>query len=701
MRSKETRVGARGLLKIEADPQATPEEIRRLPKKKALAHVNCPPELWWELAALHPMEAQASTLYELITLMEPGKWDELEKANAEKWIDRFMGHLPVPSQHLFSADCAEHVLPFFENVFPDDDRPREAIRMRRVLAQGLTNTAEGSWVAASKAAAKAGRHAARMAEDSAPTSQAVREARWTARGAANAAAGPAVGSSVAYAPAAAALVFGKGGSAIPERMWQWRRLQAYLRGEVGSNVGGKHAAITKEILEEALRRAGGNQSRAAADLKVSRSQIYTAVQKFGLDVKRSPEAMAEINRSISESRRQRWANLSDDDRAAQAEAMRQGWADKPTEENRARAEAIRRHWANMPKEELAAYGEKARQRRANMSDEERAAHAEAVRQGWDDMSDEDRADFAAMKQEHFAAKSPEVQRRMIAAMTAKTKGKKGKVGAIAKLPSDIILQYWSYLDDQGKRLYLALCLETVLPIFEKEFPEDTRPRRAMEAAKAYAYGKISKRAMYNKARVANVDYAGITGGAMTTQRARYAGEASNYLGREWLPSDAATLSWNAVPESQKRALQEKQLAILRQVLQARAADINLHAKNEEYFPLPSLQSKTDPFLIILATNLRQAVVQMVEHLQAEMRTPKFPKRDLDALYEIIGQIQNEIQETTNAKDWVYAADNYDLLFQESEPPTALELAIYVTLGKDPSKVAKTLLRLSQERNRAL
>jgi hypothetical protein len=32
---------------------------------------------------------------------------------------------------LWAADCAEHVLPFFEEKYPDDTRPREAIRILR------------------------------------------------------------------------------------------------------------------------------------------------------------------------------------------------------------------------------------------------------------------------------------------------------------------------------------------------------------------------------------------------------------------------------------------------------------------------------------------------------------------------------------------------------------------------------------------
>ena len=40
------------------------------------------------------------------------------------------------------------------------------------------------------------------------------------------------------------------------------------------------------------------------------------------------------------------------------------------------------------------------------------------------------------------------------------------------------------------RLFAADCAERVLPIFEKEHPSDDRPRKAIEAARAYARGEI-------------------------------------------------------------------------------------------------------------------------------------------------------------------------------------------------------------------
>jgi hypothetical protein len=40
------------------------------------------------------------------------------------------------------------------------------------------------------------------------------------------------------------------------------------------------------------------------------------------------------------------------------------------------------------------------------------------------------------------------------------------------------------------RLFAADCAEHVLPIFEKEYPNDDRPRKAIQATRAFANGKI-------------------------------------------------------------------------------------------------------------------------------------------------------------------------------------------------------------------
>jgi hypothetical protein len=49
------------------------------------------------------------------------------------------GTLQDSDHHLlaiWAADCAEHVLPFFEQAHPGDDRPRRAIELARAWARG-------------------------------------------------------------------------------------------------------------------------------------------------------------------------------------------------------------------------------------------------------------------------------------------------------------------------------------------------------------------------------------------------------------------------------------------------------------------------------------------------------------------------------------------------------------------------------------
>ena len=46
-------------------------------------------------------------------------------------------------------------------------------------------------------------------------------------------------------------------------------------------------------------------------------------------------------------------------------------------------------------------------------------------------------------------------------------------------------------NDRTARLFACDCAERVLPIFEKHVPNDSRPRKAIEAARKYAGGEIS------------------------------------------------------------------------------------------------------------------------------------------------------------------------------------------------------------------
>ena len=59
---------------------------------------------------------------------------------------------------LWAADCAEHVLPRFEEEYPGDDRPRKALEAGRAWARGQISVGEAH--AAAFAAHGAARDAA-------------------------------------------------------------------------------------------------------------------------------------------------------------------------------------------------------------------------------------------------------------------------------------------------------------------------------------------------------------------------------------------------------------------------------------------------------------------------------------------------------------------------------------------------------------
>ncbi|OGG60805.1 hypothetical protein A2765_01695 [Candidatus Kaiserbacteria bacterium RIFCSPHIGHO2_01_FULL_56_24] len=120
---------------------------------------------------------------------------------------------------LWAADCAEHVLPYFEKEYPKDDRPRKAIEACRTWARtGVFKMAD---VRRDSLAAHA---AARTApEDSA--------ARFAAR-----AAGQAVATAHVYSHAFGAAWYGakaaKAAGIAGESEWQHKRIPKRLRSIV-------------------------------------------------------------------------------------------------------------------------------------------------------------------------------------------------------------------------------------------------------------------------------------------------------------------------------------------------------------------------------------------------------------------------------------------------------------------------------------
>ncbi|GMT96821.1 hypothetical protein KH5H1_09400 [Corallococcus caeni] len=123
----------------------------------------------------------------------------------------------------WAADCAEHVLPHFEQKFPEDLRPRRALEAIRAWAQGALTMSEarGAAFAAHAAARDASAHAAacaaaRAAGHAAATAHVVTHAPQAATYAATAAAhGAADATDVAEATAR-------------ERAWQRQQLPEHL-----------------------------------------------------------------------------------------------------------------------------------------------------------------------------------------------------------------------------------------------------------------------------------------------------------------------------------------------------------------------------------------------------------------------------------------------------------------------------------------
>lgn len=115
---------------------------------------------------------------------------------------------------LWAADCAEHVLPYFEENYPNDDRPRRALEAGRAWSRGEIKCG------AARDAAVAAHAAARDAEEGA--------GRAAARAAGHAAATAHMPGHARHAAAYAVIAAGTSFSAA-ERDWQRRRLPEHLR----------------------------------------------------------------------------------------------------------------------------------------------------------------------------------------------------------------------------------------------------------------------------------------------------------------------------------------------------------------------------------------------------------------------------------------------------------------------------------------
>jgi hypothetical protein len=120
---------------------------------------------------------------------------------------------------IWASDCAEHVLPYFEEIYPEDDRPRKAIEAARAWVRG-----DLPMVDARKAAFAS--HAAARDTNNA-TAQAV--ARAAGHAAATAHVADHARHAAASAVKAATTAEITGDATAAESDWQSRRLPEHLR----------------------------------------------------------------------------------------------------------------------------------------------------------------------------------------------------------------------------------------------------------------------------------------------------------------------------------------------------------------------------------------------------------------------------------------------------------------------------------------
>jgi hypothetical protein len=151
------------------------------------------------------------------------------RKSAVKLLDRpaseLVGHQAFKADRkilaLWAADCAEHVLPFFEEKYPTDDRPRKAIEACRAwVATGMFRMAAISRVAL----------AAHAAAREAKGQDAVAAARAAGHAIATAHVTTHSFGAAAYAiKAAAAHSHNVNDGIVKERTWQLHRLLEYAR----------------------------------------------------------------------------------------------------------------------------------------------------------------------------------------------------------------------------------------------------------------------------------------------------------------------------------------------------------------------------------------------------------------------------------------------------------------------------------------
>jgi len=144
-------------------------------------------------------------------------WHQMEgRMTGQEFLKKIKAELAC-SDHktlvIWASDCAERVLPYFEEKSPHDDRPRQAIEAGRAWVRGgikitgVRSAAFAAHAAAREAGHESARNAARAAGHASATAHVAGHAVHAA----------------AYAAGAVGLATGPD-SAAAERDWQYRHI---------------------------------------------------------------------------------------------------------------------------------------------------------------------------------------------------------------------------------------------------------------------------------------------------------------------------------------------------------------------------------------------------------------------------------------------------------------------------------------------
>ena len=130
--------------------------------------------------------------------------DKRSDIDIKKEIAEITGKMDQKMLTIWATDCAEHVLSYFEEKFPKDNRPRNAVEVGRAWVRGEISVNEA------RSAAFAAHAAARDADEGV--------ARGVARAAGHAAATTHVAGHAVHAANYAAT------TNVKERVWQYKHL---------------------------------------------------------------------------------------------------------------------------------------------------------------------------------------------------------------------------------------------------------------------------------------------------------------------------------------------------------------------------------------------------------------------------------------------------------------------------------------------